>query len=348
MPGTTMAAMSATMLAAYVPAPGPVETIRVGELPVPPLGADEVLVTVETVAVNPVDTLVRSGAYATTVPRPFILGRDLAGTVLEPGGAVTTFRPGDRVWCNSMGHDGRQGSFSQYVSVPATRLYHLPAHVDPRLAVAVAHPAATAYLAWFVHARLRPGETVLVGGGAGNLGIAATQLAVRAGARVLVTARAEDHDRCRAAGADAVLDYRDPDLATAVLAHAPDGVDVVWDTSGRQDVGVSAAVAAAGGRIVITSAPERTVVPLRRLYTRDVSVLGLVISRARSGDLAAAAAVINQMLTENRLSARIVAELPLQAAAHAHRQLESGDLSGRLLLHPWDREGEAVWTGQAS
>ncbi|MFD1507376.1 NADPH:quinone reductase [Georgenia yuyongxinii] len=344
----TKAAMSATMLAAYVPVPGPVETIRVGELPVPPLGADEVLVTVETVAADPVDTLVRSGAYPTRVPRPLVLGRDLVGTVLEAGSAVTDFKPGDRVWSNSMGHDGRQGSFAQYASVPAPRLYHLPAHVDPRVAVAIAHPAATAYLAWFVRARLRPGETVLVGGGVGNVGTAATQLAVRAGVRVLATARPEDHDRCRAAGADVVLDYRDPCLATAVLDHAPDGVDVVWDTSGRQDIEVSATVVADGGRIVVTAAPERATVPLRRLYTRDVAVLGMVISRARSRDLAAAAAVINQMLTENRLTARIVAELPLEAAAYAHRLLESGDVAGRQLLHPWNREGEAVWTGQAS
>lgn len=337
------------MTAAYVPALGPAEEIRVGELPVPVPHADEVLVTVESVAVDRVDTLVRSGTYRTEVPLPLILGRDLVGTVLEVGHAVSGFRPGDRVWCNSLGHDGRQGSFAQYAVVPAERLYHLPEQVDPRLAVAVAHSAATAYLGWFVHAQLRPAQVVLVGGGGGNVGTSAIELAARAGATIIATARAEDHDRCTEAGADIVLDYRDPDLTLAVRAHAPDGVDVVWDTSGHQSHEVAAEVVAPGGRVLVTAVREGSgPVPLSALYTRDISIHGFVISRASVRDLASAAALINQMLVEERLSARIIDELPLAFAADAHRQMEAGDLHGRLLLHPWAREGEEVWTGRPS
>ena len=128
------------------------------------------------------------------------MGRDLVGTVAGPGPG-TPFRPGDRVWCNSLGHDGRQGSFAGYAVVPAARLYRLPAGADPAVAVAVAHPAATAYLAWFVHARLRAGETVYVGGAGGNVGFAAVQLARGAGARIVASAGPADHWRCREAGA---------------------------------------------------------------------------------------------------------------------------------------------------
>ena len=220
-----------TMRAAYVTRLGPAGEIRVGSLPVPRPGPTDVLVEVEAVAVNPVDTYVRSGGYRTPVPLPFVVGRDLVGTVVEAGPA-TGFQPRERVWCNSMGHEGRQGPSSQYAVVPSDRLYHLPRVVDPHVAVALAQPAATAYLGWFVHARLRPGQTVFVGGGGGNVGTAAIQMAAWAGARVLTSARPEDHERCRAAGAEVALDYRDPALAGHLADHAPSGVDVVWEPPG--------------------------------------------------------------------------------------------------------------------
>jgi NADPH:quinone reductase-like Zn-dependent oxidoreductase len=119
------------------------------------------------------------------------------------------FKPGDQVWCNSLGHDGRQGSFARFAVVPAEREYHLPSEVDPVTAVAAAHPAATAYLAWFVHAGLRPGQTVYVGGAAGNVGTAAVQMATTAGARVIAGARPADHAPCAAAGAAATVDFQD-------------------------------------------------------------------------------------------------------------------------------------------
>jgi NADPH:quinone reductase-like Zn-dependent oxidoreductase len=185
------------MRAAYVTAYGPAETIAVGELPVPAVGPADVLVAVQVVSVNPVDTFVRSGRYATPVPFPFILGRDLAGQAVSVGAGVSSFAPGDRVWCNSLGHEGRQGSFAEFAAVPADRLYRIPDGVTPEVAVAVAHPAATAYLAWFAHGMLRLGETVYVGGAAGNVGTAAVTMAHAAGARVLASARPADFQRCR-------------------------------------------------------------------------------------------------------------------------------------------------------
>ena len=170
------------MRAAYITAHGPAEAITVGELPVPPVGPADVLVAVRVVAVDPVDTFVRSGEYATPVPFPFVIGRDLAGEVVAVGAGLPSFTPGDRVWCNSLGHEGRQGSFAEYAAVPAGRLYRVPDGVSLEGAVAVAHPAATAYLAWFAHGMLRLGETVYIGGAAGNVGSAAVTMAHAAGA----------------------------------------------------------------------------------------------------------------------------------------------------------------------
>jgi NADPH:quinone reductase-like Zn-dependent oxidoreductase len=101
-------------------------------------------VRADAIAVDPVDAFVRSGAYATPTPFPFVVGRDVVGTVAETGPGAVGFRVGDRVWCNSLGHGGRQGACAEYSVVPVDRLYHLPDGVDPVTAVAALHPAATA------------------------------------------------------------------------------------------------------------------------------------------------------------------------------------------------------------
>ncbi|WP_326826898.1 NADPH:quinone reductase [Streptosporangium sp. NBC_01756] len=323
------------MPAAYVTALGGPELITFGELPVPVPGPGEVLVEVEVLTVNPVDTLVRSGRYPTPTPFPFVVGRDLVGTVRLAGSPESPFRPGDRVWCNSLGHGGRQGSFAGFAVVPADRLYPLPPEVDPVTAVAVAHPAATAYLGWFVHARLRPGQTVYVAGAAGNVGRAAVQLAVAAGARVIAGARPADHRDCLAAGAEHAVDYRDAGLADRLAGLAPRGVDVFWNTSGRHDLDLAVRVVATGGKVLLSAATDDTTeLPVRAFYVRDMSMLGFVISRARADDLAEAAELINRMLRAGTLTTRIAQELPLSATADAHRRIESGGVRGRLILRP--------------
>lgn len=323
------------MTAAHLTRLGPPDVITIGDLPVPQVGSTEVLVEVEAVAVNRVDALIRAGTYPTATPFPFVVGRDLVGTVRLTGPAVEGFWPGDRVWCNSLGHAGRQGSFAEYAAVPQERLYHLPDGVDPTLAVAVAHPAATAYLAWFVHAGLRPGQTVHVGGAAGNVGTAAVQMAARAGARVLASARPADHERCRRAGAELVVDYHAPDLDQQLLDAAPDGVDVCWDTSGTHDLDLAAAVLSPGGRLLLTAGPDsRPRLPVGPLYTKDIGILGFVISRAATTDLAEAATLINDMLVAGQLTTRIAHELPLTDAALAHTLVEEGTVRGRIVLRP--------------
>jgi NADPH:quinone reductase-like Zn-dependent oxidoreductase len=131
-------------------------------------------------------------------------------------------------------------------------LLHLPAAADPVAAAALAHPAATAWLALFRHGDLRPAETAAVGGGAGNVGAALTRLASLSGARVLATARPADADWCRAAGAAEVVDYRDPDLAGRLLAAGAPPVRThgVWPLERVADAH-RAVAAGVRGRIVL-------------------------------------------------------------------------------------------------
>lgn len=332
-----MTQIPSTMDAAYVEQLGGPETIRFGKLPLPQIGPTEVLVAVDAVTVNPVDTFVRSGGFATTTPFPFVIGRDLVGTVAAVGAGVGRFTVGDAVWENSLGYGGRQGSFAQYAAVPEDRLYHLPTGVDPVRAVAVAHPAATAYLGLFRHAHVEQGQTVFVGGGAGNVGDAAVRLAVAAGARVIASASGAGVERCREAGATEVVDYRDPEAAERIRGAAPDGVDLHWDTSGHHDFDNAVRLLARGGTILLTAAGPRPRVelPVGAAYTRDVSLRGFVISNATTTDLAAAARVVNQRLADGTLSARVADTLPLSEAAEAHRRMESGSVSAaRLILRP--------------
>jgi NADPH:quinone reductase-like Zn-dependent oxidoreductase len=254
------------------------------------------------------------------------------GTVAEAGAGVAGFVAGDRVWCNSLGHGGRQGSFAEYAVVPAERLYHLPAGVDPVEAVAVLHPAATAYLALFRHGGLRPSEILYVAGAAGNVGTVMTSLARAGGARVLAGARPEDAGWCRAAGAAEVVDYRDPDLAGRLAALAPAGIDVYADTSGHLDLPAAVDLLADGGRIVLMAgADQRLTLPAGPLYTHDRGILGFVISLASTTDLAEAAAVLNDRLAAGDLPVRVRVVWPLERAAEAHRAVERGE-RGRTVL----------------
>lgn len=321
------------MRAAYIDSPGPASDIRYGELPEPRPGPTDVLVEVLATTVNNVDTFVRSGAYPTALPLPFVVGRDLVGRVVEPGPGAAGHRPGDLVWCNSLGHDGRQGSAAERAVVPADRLYRLPAGVDPAMAVTVLHPAATAYLALFVHGRLRVGETVLVLGGGGNVGTAVVTLAATAGARVVATASAADAEHCRRAEAAEVFDYRDADLAARLRSACPGGVDVHLDTSGRNDIESAIDLLAPRGRLVILAGPRaRPVLPSGALYLNDRTITGFVISRATTAELAAAAGTVNRMLAAGRLVPREVVRMPLSAVAEAHRMVERGELRGRRVV----------------
>ena len=320
------------MLAAYIEQLGPPDTIRYGELPPPVAEEGEVLVDVSVASVNHVDTFVRSGAWRTPLTFPFVIGRDLAGTVAEarPG---TGFEAGDRVWCNSMGHAGRQGAAAEQVAVPADRLYRLPAGVSPRDAVALAHPAATAYLALHPHGRVQAGETVVVFGGGGNVGSALIVLAVHAGARVLATSSARDIERCRALGAAEVFDYRDPDVAGQLRSACPDGVDLLVDTSGTNDLDTAVELLAWRGRVVVLAGlATRPVLPAGPLYLKDCSVVGFAISRATTAELAAAAGTIGTLLASGRLRPPATVPMPLSAAAEAHARLERGEIRGKILL----------------
>jgi NADPH:quinone reductase-like Zn-dependent oxidoreductase len=322
------------MRAAFITELGPPENIHIGDLPTPPVSARDVLVHTRALAVNYVDTLIRSGRYRTPTPFPFIIGRDLVGDVVEVGRGVAEFAVGDAVWCNSLGYGGRHGSFAEYAVVPQDRLYRLPDGADPASTVALLHPAATAYLGLFREARLRDGETIVVSGAGGAVGSATVQFAAASGARVVATARAEDAEWCLSAGAHAVFDYSDPDLWSRIAAATPAGVDIFFETSRHYAFEQTLPLLAHGGRFVLITGIGSTVpVPLEQLYLRDASLRGFVISNATITDLANAAEAINDGIKRHVLRVRIGTTLPMEQSVEAHRMMERGT-RGRIVVTP--------------
>jgi len=318
--------------AAFVRELGPPDRIEVGELTIAGPGANEVLVSVAEVCVNPVDTFVRSGRFKTPVPLPLVLGRDLVGEVAWAP-KFSRFSVGDRVGACTLGHDGRQGSFATQAVVPEDRLYPILDDVAPRNVVAIAHPGTTAALAWFEHANLRAGQSVFVGGAAGNVGAAAVAMARWGSARVAASAGEQDLDSVRAAGAELAVDYRAPNLAQQVLDAVPEGFDVVWDTSGHMDYAAIAQLVRVGGKVLVTAAePEAVSVPWAQLYTKDVAVLGFVHSRASADQMARAAQVVNRGLNEGWLRPNITEVTDLESARIVHERMEAGQVRGRIVL----------------
>lgn len=322
------------MKAAYIEQPGGAGAIKFGDLPVPYPHATDVVIQMEASEVNHVDTFVRSGAFSTALTFPFIIGRDIVGTIVAVGDAVEQFKVGDHVWANSLGHEGRQGTFAEYVIAPADRVYPLPDGVEPAEAAAILHAAGTAHIGLVREARLHPGETIVVGSASGAVGSAIVELASTMGAFVIAGASTDDEEWVAERGANVVLDKHD-NFVKRVEKLAPKGIDVWWDPNGGENFGRVIPLLAPRARMIVMAGMQaEPQVPIGQLYTRDASIHGFAISNASVSDLAQAAVTINHMLAMGTLKARIGATFRLSEASKAHRAIESGKIHGRILVLP--------------
>ncbi len=340
------------MRAAYIESFGGPEVIRYGERPDPEPGPGQVLVRTEAVAVDSVDTYVRSGAWPTPVDFPLAVGRDLVGTVAAAGPGVTEFAPGDRVWTNSAGYGGRPGATAELAVVAQERLYRLPDGADPVRFVAAVHPGATAHGVLIRRARLRPGETVAVAGANGAVGMCLVQVAAAWGAHVVAVVRGHGEAagdaltsrRLHDLGANRVVVVEDIDQAPVAAAQDPGGrgVDILVDATGRMAANEAARQLNPRGRIVLIAGRDRRIeLDQWSFYTRELQLLGFVMSAMTEGELAAAAAWINHQHSARPLEVSVGDVMPFSSAALAHTLIERGELPrlpdhtvGRLVLHP--------------
>lgn len=329
------------MKAAYIEQTGGPEVIRYGDVPDAVAGDGQVLIRVEAVSVNPIDTYVRSGLVASDLPQPFILGCDAAGVVEAVGRGVERFQPGQRVWCTNQGLLGRQGTFAEKIAVDAGWCFPLPESVNSEDAAACALVAVTAHLGLFREADLQPGHTLLVIGGTGGVGSMVVQMAHAAGARVITTAgSAAKRDQALQLGADVAIDYTSESIAEATRRHAPDGVNLFWETRREPDFDMAIDLLAPRGRMIVMAGRDaRPPLPVGPFYVKECSVHGFVMFKASSDEMQTAAEDINRWWGEGKLKANIGARFPLEQAAEAHQLQESatlehsGKLAGKIVLH---------------
>jgi NADPH2:quinone reductase len=328
--------------AATIGSTGPPEVIRFGRVPDPEPEAGQVLVKVGAVAVNPIDTYLRSGAVPADLPFPYVIGCDLAGTVVASGPGVMRFAVGDRVFGSNQGLLGRQGTFSELAAVGEEWLFRTPDGVADEAAAAVALVGITAHLGLVARAGLRPGEVVFVTGGAGGVGSMVVQVAKALGARVATCCGSDEKcDLARSLGADHAFNYRDVPLADGVRSFAPAGVDVFWETRREPEFDVAVDVMAERGRMVLMAGrAARPEFPVGPFYVKGCSLLGFVMFKASAGEQRACGDDLARWLADGRLRPVIGLRLPLSEAAEAHRVQEaatlggSGALTGKIVLVP--------------
>src|SRR5438445_4258724 len=331
------------MKAGYYETTGGPEVIRYGELPKPSLKQGEVLVWVGAASLNPIDTYIRSGAVAMPLPKPFIPGCDLAGTVEAVGPGVQRFKAGDRVWRSNQGLLGRQGTFAEYACVAEEWLYPTPPNVRDEEAAAVALVGITAHLGLFRCGKLQAGETVFVNGGTGGVGSMVVQMAKAAGARVITTVgSAEKAALCKSWGADLVLNYKTEDVDASIRDFTKDkGVDVWYETQREPNFERTVPLMAGRGRIVIIAGGQaRPVFPVGPFYTKDLELHGFAVFNATPDEQRRCAEDINRWLAEKKLKAPIGKTFKFSETAAAHRLLEentlnkAGTLTGKIVLVP--------------
>jgi NADPH:quinone reductase len=330
------------MKAAYVNQTGPAESIVFGELPKPQAKNSQVLVKVGAVAVNPVDTYIRSGTIQMPLQFPFIVGCDLAGKVEAVGPDVTRIKPGDRVWGSNQGLLGRQGTFAEYAAVEECWLYPTPANVTDEIAAATALVGITAHLGIVRDAKLKAGETLFVNGGTGGVGSIVVQMAKAIGAKVITTAGTDEKvKRCLALGADHAINYKTQDVAAEVKRVASNGVNVFWETLREPDFDKAVAMLAPRGRMILMAGRDaRPPFPVGPFYVKGCSLHGFVMFLATPDEQQACAADINRWLSEGKIKPNIDRVLPLADTALAHKLQEDstvgkcGTLAGKLVLKP--------------
>ncbi len=330
------------MKAAYIKQTGPPENIVYGDLPQPQLTGSQVLVKTGAVGVNPIDTYVRSGTVKMSLPLPFIIGCDIAGTVEAVGPVAKRFKVGDRVWGSNQGLLGRQGTFAEYAAIDEIWLYPTPPGVTDEQVAAASLTSLTACIGLRRDAKLKSGETLFINGGTGGVGSMVVQMAKAIGAKVITTAGSEDKlQKCRELGADHAINYKTQDVAAEVKRLAPDGINVYWESLREPDFDKAIGLLSQSGRMIVMAGRDaRPPFPVGPFYVKGCSLFGFAIFNAKPEDQRACAEDINRWLAAGKIKANIDRILPLSAASAAHQLQEestigkAGTLSGKIVLKP--------------
>lgn len=293
------------------------------ELPEPAIKAGEVLVQVKAISINPVDVKTRGGAgVAGRIKQemPLILGWDISGIVIRAGAEATSFKPGDEVF-GMVNFPGHGKAYAELVAAPASQLSHKPANISHEEAAAATLAPLTVWQAFVDHAKVQPGQKVLIHGGAGGVGHYAVQLAKYLGAYVVATSSAANRDFIMGLGADEHIDYRSVRFEEAVQ-----DVDFVFDTIGGENLLRSLEVVKPGGTLI--SIPSG----VKADYSEQARAKNIhcyfILVQSDGEDMQELA----DLLAKRILRSHVSAVFPFEQMAAAHRQIETGRTVGKVVV----------------
>lgn len=315
---------------------GPIDALAVHDVPSPRAGAGEVVVDVKASALNFPDALMVRGLYQMKPPVPFAPGMEIAGVVKEVGDGVTAFAPGDRV----MGFPGF-GGFAEEVATPADRLTPLPEALSFETAAAFGIAYGTSLHALQDCGALAAGESLLVLGASGGVGLAAIEIGKAMGARVIAAAsNAAKLEACRRAGADVLVDYAKDDLRARLKDAAGDaGVDVVYDAVGGAHAEPAFRSTAWGGRFLVVgfAAGEIPKIPLNLALLRERRIVGVFWGDWTRRDPAGHRRNVERLvawIAEGRLRPLVSERVGLDGAAGALARMANREVVGKVVVLP--------------
>jgi NADPH2:quinone reductase len=306
------------------------EVLRLEEVPTPQAGSDQVIVRMHAIGVNPVETYIRAGTYARLPALPYTPGNDGAGVIEQVGDSVSEFRPGDRVYTAG----SVTGAYAEFALCRTDQVHRLPQNVAFDQGAAVGTPYATAYRGMFQRAEAKPGESVLVHGASGGVGLAAVQLARARGLRVFGTVGSNEGRKLALEhGAHEVFDHHAAEHFDHVMkATGGRGVDVIVELLANVNLGKDLKILAKGGRVAIIGSRGRVEIDPRDTMQRDVDLRGMVLPNTPPAEMAGIHAALVAGLENGTLRPVVGKEFPLSEAAQAHRAVMEPGALGKIVL----------------
>jgi NADPH2:quinone reductase len=311
---------------------GGAEQLKLEETPDLKAGAGQVLVRVQAAGVNPVDVYIRSGAHVVKPALPYTPGMDAAGVVEAVGEGVARFHVGDRVYVAG----SLSGTYAELSLSDEHQIHPLPSSLSFAQGAGIGVPYATAYRALFLRAHALPGETVLVHGATGGVGIASVQLARAAGMRVIGTGGSEEGRRLALEqGAHEVLDHHEEGYLQKLLEiTSGQGVDVILEMLANVNLNKDLEVVAKKGRIVVIGNRGTVEINPRLTMTRDASIQGMSLINATKEELSRIHAALVAGFDSGTLRPVVGREISLKDAPRAHEAVLEPGAQGKIVLIP--------------
>jgi NADPH:quinone reductase len=308
------------------------EVLKLEDVPDLKPGQGQVVVKIRAAGVNPVDTYIRSGVYPRKPSLPYTPGTDGAGTIESVGPGVTRFKSGDRAYIAG----SLTGSYAEQSLCEERLVFPLPTHVSFAQGAAMHVPYATAFRALFHRAAAQGGETVLIHGASGGVGIAAVQLARVAGLHVVGTASSDRGKKLvLAEGAHEVLDHKAPNhFEEALAATGGHGYDVILEMLANVNLGRDLGILAPRGRVVVVGNRGNAEINARDIMTRDGSILAMSLWNASPEELSSIHSALVAGLENKSLRPIIGHEFPLADAPRAHAAVMEPGAYGKIVLIP--------------